>query len=261
MYLWSAAPALYDVLLDGNRADDDFGYGGGMALLYSSPVFYDVKISGSSATLWGGGMYLYSSSPTMTGVVLSGNSAAYGGGMYVEYWSGPALVNAVLTGNTASYGGGVYVNDFYQGPSLRNAILAYNASSNLLTTEAIGPITCSVLYAPPGQGNYSGIVLSATTYTFEPGFLSYGADGLPTDLHLATTSQAVNAGDPALIDPDCTRSDIGAYGGDQGDEWDLDGDGSPDWFWPGTIADAPAGFDPAEWDCDDMDAGVQKCAN
>ena len=58
---------------------------------------------------------------------------------------------------------------------------------------------------------------------------------------------------PLVHDPDGSRSDIGAYGGPQADEWDRDGDGAPDYFWPGTFEDAPEGVDTAAFDPDDTD--------
>ena len=39
------------------------------------------------------------------------------------------------------------------------------------------------------------------------------------DLTLSSDSPLINAGDPAVLDADGTRSDIGAYGGPDGDGW------------------------------------------
>ncbi|RME49773.1 MAG: hypothetical protein D6795_11205, partial [Deltaproteobacteria bacterium] len=44
-----------------------------------------------------------------------------------------------------------------------------------------------------------------------------GDDPLAWDLHLSSDSPLIDAGDPALLDPDGSRSDIGAYGGPGGD--------------------------------------------
>jgi len=56
---------------------------------------------------------------------------------------------------------------------------------------------------------------------------------------------------------DGSRADIGSYGGAGGDQWDVDGDEVPDYFWPGERSDAPAGFDPSDYDLDDLDPDVQ----
>ena len=39
----------------------------------------------------------------------------------------------------------------------------------------------------------------------------------------------------------------------------LDADGAPDYFWPDEWDKAPSGFDPADYDCDDLDPDVQGC--
>jgi hypothetical protein len=60
-----------------------------------------------------------------------------------------------------------------------------------------------------------------------------------------------------VTDLDGSRSDIGAFGGEAGGGWDLDQDGVFDYFWPGTIDDSPAGFDPSTYDADDSDMVIQ----
>ena len=53
------------------------------------------------------------------------------------------------------------------------------------------------------------------------------------DLHLSTTSPLIDAGDPTILDPDGSPSDIGVYGGPGAGLFDLDGDGYPEWWQPG----------------------------
>ena len=45
---------------------------------------------------------------------------------------------------------------------------------------------------------------------------------------LQSTSPSINTGDPELYDLDCTRSDMGAFGGPYQRKADSDNDGSPD---------------------------------
>ena len=134
-------------------------------------------------------------------------------------------------------------------------------------------MTCnhSLVYTPPGFGT-DNLTPTGTFLTVEPQFLAY-ADAstgesctpgtctacLPSDLHPALGSPLINAGNPALTDVDGSRADIGSYGGPLGAEWDVDQDGLPDYFWPGEWDDAPAGFSPADYDCDDLDPAVQGC--
>ncbi len=88
----------------------------------------------------------------------------------------------------------------------------------------------------------------------DPGFLSYDEAGLPSSFHFALSAPLIDAGDPSLLDVDGSRSDPGIYGGPEGDGWDLDLEGYPDWFWPGTLDAAPEGFQPSDCDRDDLDA-------
>ena len=89
--------------------------------------------------------------------------------------------------------------------------------------------------------------------------MRYGEDGSPVDVHLDSQSPLVDAGDPAVLDPDHSRSDIGMYGGVGADLWDLDNDGAFDYFWPGGFSEAPDGVDTSSFDCDDLDPMVQSC--
>ena len=67
-------------------------------------------------------------------------------------------------------------------------------------------------------------------------------------------SPLIDAGDPTLLDPDGSPSDIGAYGGPGAATWDLDWDGYYEWWQPGEY---DFGTYPGQgWDCDDGDPGV-----
>ena len=90
----------------------------------------------------------------------------------------------------------------------------------------------------------------------EPGFLLYDETGLPIDLHLALDSSAVDGGDPFDVDADGTTADLGIYGGTNGSIWDLDLDGFPNYFWPGTLSDLPPGYSASDYDTDDWDSSV-----
>ncbi len=51
----------------------------------------------------------------------------------------------------------------------------------------------------------------------DPGFAdTTSADAAVWNLNLLSTSPLIDAGDPSNLDPDCTRSDIGVYGGPAG---------------------------------------------
>jgi len=66
------------------------------------------------------------------------------------------------------------------------------------------------------------------------------------------SSLLFDAGDPALMDPDGSTSDIGAYGGPGAEFWDLDWDGYPEWWLPGPYDSVTS----PRMDCDDGDDQV-----
>jgi hypothetical protein len=108
-------------------------------------------------------------------------------------------------------------------------------------------------------GGVFPVPLSDGNLSVPPEYLSYDENGYPTDWHLSLTSPLIDMGDPSELDPDGSRSDMGPYGGPDGDKWDLDWDGYPNYFWPGTIHDAPLGFYEEDFDCDDRDPWVFLC--
>ena len=90
----------------------------------------------------------------------------------------------------------------------------------------------------------------------EPGFLEYAWSdrldaSIPVDMHLAADSPNVDYATTA-VDPDGSPADVGLFGGESSDEFDLDGDGYPAYYWPGTYYDAPAGVTRAAFDCEDL---------
>ena len=52
------------------------------------------------------------------------------------------------------------------------------------------------------------------------------------------------------MEPELTSDHTGPAGG----MWDLDTDGVPDYFWPGSLEDAPKGFQSDNYDADDSNS-------
>lgn len=138
--------------------------------------------------------------------------------------------------------------------SIANSIVSHNLGTAVYAAEGPPVLTYSLLSAPPGETAHNLSTLDPTVLTGEPGFLSSSSSGEPTSFHLSTTSRCVNAGVSSQQDKDGTRSDLGLYGGALGASFDLDGDLKPDWFWPGTISQPPAGFSSSSYDADDLNA-------
>ena len=61
--------------------------------------------------------------------------------------------------------------------------------------------------------------IGSSSLTVDPDFTSFSSSTAPDtwDLTLSASSDLIDAGDPAIYDTDKTTSDIGAYGGPNGD--------------------------------------------
>lgn len=225
--------------------------GGGIYCLYSNPTISANTVSGNSADLFGGGIYCDDSSPTISNNTISGNSAAFGGGIFywdssptinnnsistnsadggggISCWeSSPTIRNNTISGNWANAGGGIEC--YYSNPTISNntisgnwayyhggGIYCYNWSSPTIANNILWEDTapngpelflegghatvryCDVQGGWPGTGNIDADPVFAGPYN--------------KDFHLRWHSPCIDAGDPDFpLDPDGTRSDIGAY--------------------------------------------------
>lgn len=176
------------------------------------------------------------------------NAAGVGGAFCVVGGGGEAWTNNTFVGNGASEAGGVgcvhgttvhfrnnvvawtdpgaAIHD-YSAETAAKADYAYNAWFENLAGDTSGEAGA----AATAQGSLAK----------DPRLVAYTRDGDTSDdnLRLLRDSPLLDAGDPALLDPDGSRSDIGAYGGPAAPAGDADADG----------------FD-ASADCDDADASV-----
>jgi parallel beta-helix repeat protein/predicted outer membrane repeat protein len=84
-------------------------YGGGIALVSSSPTISKCKVVGNAADQRGGGIYCNASSPTVTDCTISANTAGgLGGGGVYALSSSVTLADCLIKGNgTTLQGGGV----------------------------------------------------------------------------------------------------------------------------------------------------------
>jgi hypothetical protein len=118
-----------------------------------------------------------------------------------------------------------------------NVIVAYNDGYGISNdSSAYEPELAYGNVYGNDDGEYDGVsdpTGADGNLSEDPGFLVYDAATPSTlwDLHLATDSTLVDAGDPSLSEPDGSISDIGAFGGPGGISGysdDADGDGMPD---------------------------------
>jgi hypothetical protein len=221
VYLEASSPSITRCTISTNAAP---GFeGGGLYLRDSSPTMQGCVIEGNYAGDFGGGVYLTGSPASITNCIIRGNylTQEFGQGAGMSIWdSSPTVTNMAVVNNGA--GGGVWLYGPDTLPTFRNDVMAYNAAFNFgVNINVFGApaptLVYNDLYNREGVTNYYNLSsLDPTNLTVEPGFAAYAPDGHPTDLHLAPGSPLIDAGDPALLDPDGSRSDIGAYGGPGG---------------------------------------------
>jgi MYXO-CTERM domain-containing protein len=266
-----ATITLRSVDVDANFAQ----YGGGILVNESTLDADHARFDGNVAEGGGGAMYLDESAATFANGLVVGNLAedSNGGGFALDASTLDAWAS-IFALNTGYSGGAVHVNDGSTA-NLQNLTLTENASSNSaggirvatggtlnLTNTIIGwssdgsgvsiasGTTVAITYGDLYE-NEGGAVSGADDPTgtngnvaTNPSFVTFADDGAHADdLHLAAGSPVIDAGDPSLLDADGSVSDMGAYGGPKGGDWDALDDDVDGW----TVADG---------DCDDADTTI-----
>ncbi len=234
------------VVRGGVVADNQATVGGGISATrfpWNGSLFDGVRVTGNRADS-GGGMYLSDNfvTLTLTGVELSDNQAARGGGLYVRA-SNVNIHNPVIARNRAnSQGGGIRFGapQPYTDPcpcppaspvvAVDFAVIDSNQADEggALWSETPGlSITSSILsgnqapavvatggdpvwsYNDTSPASFAGMV----DPTGSGGNISADPQFADQAFRLAGGSPCVNAGDPALADPDGSRADMGRFGG------------------------------------------------
>lgn len=258
-YMMQSTSVLRDLNFIDNAAAT---YGGGLDLTSSSnPVCRNLYFYDNSAVSGGAIATAFSANPTFYNVRAWYNTVGSKGGAIYSEDASPRYYHLVATSNTAAEGGGVYVAGSTASPLIQYAILAYNSDYNLMNSPlspAALTLLQSDLFAPTGN-NHNLLSLDTSVLTVDPRFQGM-SEGVPSEHHLSKTSSLINRGGSAGgLDTDGTLLDFGVYGGPDGGSWDRDFDGKPDYFWPGTITDAPAGFSSASYDCAEEDPSRSGC--
>jgi len=155
-------------------------------------------IVGNQTGYNGGGLAINDADVVLESSVVAANTAAHHGGGLDVYWPERLqMVNTVVVANLAAVHGGGLSLDNYQNASFTHCDVWGNTPTDIDTQSN-----------PAGaDGNIEA----------PPEFLQAVTDDVfDLDLHLATWSSLVDAGDPTRTDPDGSPSDIGAFGGPYG---------------------------------------------
>ena len=194
-------PVLTGVIFHGNQAV----LGGGMYNEketkegVNSPQMTNVIFSGNHAEEWGGGLTNFGASPVLVNVTLSDNQAAQGGGM-ANVGNLTVLTNVIAWGNTATTG--TVMMNRVATPTIAYSLIAggwdgsgiYNDDSRVI--DGGGNIDGDPLFVRdpnPGDGDWT---------TLDDN--DYG------DLHVQTTSPAIDAGDNTAL-PAGTTTDLAGH--------------------------------------------------
>ena len=253
IYMESSAPTLSSVVVTGNLCDD----GGGIYALQSAPTLQNSRIGNNGASNDGGGLLLDSatSAVSLDNVVVAINSAGGRGGGICALDTDLTSTNCAFINNESTGAGGAVYVDGASG-TFTNVALASNTGSDAAISVDGGSATfahCATWDSTPT--GFSGVAdptgSNGNTET-DPQFTATAAPSLLNwNLHLTLISGLIDAGSATVLDPDGGPSDIGMYGGSLAGNWDLDGDGYPEWWQPGEYDDESY---PAQgWDCDDDD--------
>ncbi len=241
---------------------------GGGASLFTSDLVAERSVVAQNSAEDAGGLGLIMAHAEMTNGFIVGNSATLDVGGVVIWGASPVFDNVTITGNDAGRAvGGVYVgNSTYpnpvivSAPQFDNVIISHN-TGNLeggLTLDTGTPTLtyCDVWGNTPDD--YAGMADPSGTdgnVSIDPVFIDVsGPEVAYWDLHLASSSPLIDAGDPTVFDPDGSPSDPGANGGPGAALWDIDRDGYYGWWQPGEYDYVT--YPGQGWDCDDRDAGV-----
>ena len=248
--------AMSDVLIAGNDAGSN---GGGAGLEGSKLALVNAVVDGNAAFMRGGGLMFDGEGGQIRNVVFTANEAADGAGVaLLDAWT--EITYATFAGNDAqAAGGAVYAHDS-QHADLVSVLMVENRASGgggALGVYGIPPSVRHCAWLDNGPGVFMGIAdpsgsegnLVVNVALQAP----LAGDSLGWDLHLDPFSDALDQGDPQQLDPDGSRSDIGAFGGPAAASYDVDGDGYPLWWQPSQFLPVHA---QEGWDCDDLDPAV-----
>lgn len=174
--------------------------------------FVRVTMGGGTAGR-GGAIYVEEGEIQVANTIITENVATTsGGGIFLEGASG-SISNSVFWANTAPQGAALSVENS-PSVSVRNTIISRNtASAAVRVTAGAAPAWSYMDMYGNTPRDFAGVPpVGVGNVVFVPLF----GDAIGGDFSLKTGSRLIDAGDPAILDADGLRSDIGAFGGPGG---------------------------------------------
>ena len=227
-------------------------YGGGIFMSGTQTAsLHEMRMAGNTAT-YGGGFYATATSVAAdwSNVLVQENLARIGGGGCFVNSELLTTTNMSFLGNQAFDSGsalclyethGEFTNLLFAGNLGAAAIHAEDTDSGFYSTFKYSAFVDNEVGHLGGELLAEELAETGNLTDLDAGVMGWSPDGdwANDRIVLSPTSPLIDAGDPALLDGDGTRSDIGHHGGPTDILEDADGDG-----WD------------TRYDCDDTDASV-----
>ncbi|MFQ5539429.1 MAG: nitrous oxide reductase family maturation protein NosD, partial [Candidatus Binatia bacterium] len=185
--------------------------GGGVRCVYKNTTIENNIIEANyripDTYLTGGGVFLYYCTATVRNNVIVGNHASAGSGLWITSGS-PRILNNTFVDNSSHLAQST-LQAVYTSAAVENNIFYGNSSGEIriIVLPSSSPPTISynnfrnnqITWAPHERGDNFVVA--------DPMFV----DASGGDYHLTMESPCIDTGNPLYIDPDGTRSDIGAF--------------------------------------------------
>lgn len=249
IYGGAAVPVVELSRIEKNTAATDGGgiwMGESAGILATNNWIMDNKVTLTTGR--GGGVYLENATGVFTNNVVAGNASGatgVGGGFMVDIGAAPELVNNTLAYNssgTANGGGALHLDN--AGGRYVNNLLVFSAQGYGYYPRFVVDVVFEYndVFGNTGGQYYTGVNGGQDltgrdgNLSVDPLFRQVSKDGVSSNdaFLLVEGSPVVDVGEPSLLDPDRSRSDMGAYGGPAANPTALfpdgDGDGMPDWW-------------------------------
>ena len=209
-----SSPTLINLRVIENWGND----GGGIFLTSSDATLVNVIIADNSTPNFGGGIFMVRSNPSISRTTIYGNfDGTNGGGMFL-YDSNPTLLNVTIYGNSTRMGGGGGIYSSSDSDvTLNNCIIWDNTPTQITMNGRENQESILTVSYSDIEGGEDDIELGDEYVDIEWLDGNIDQDTLFTnpdegDYHLTADSPCIDTGDPeADLDPDGTRSDMGAF--------------------------------------------------
>ncbi len=233
-----SSPVIEGNFISKNSTDLDYNStdGGGIACSDRCNATIKNNIIAENSSVYGGGIWSFASSLQILNNLIYKNSAVKRGGGAVLRGSGLSpnntfiLINNTFTNNTADdRGGGIY--SMYDCDVTQSNDILWNNDAPLGPEIALGwgsdEITFTTSYSDI-EGGESEVYISPSSPNVT---LNWGSGMIDDDplfinpeaghFSLDISSPCIDAGDPEILDPDETISNMGTYGGPDADTVNL----------------------------------------